>query len=86
MTMRLQMYKGSLKTTLGDLQGDQSKVQLSKCPSFIVVLREQSDQRSSMWLCIIMTSYIKGEIRALWESSDFHVEPDRNISIKVWTN
>jgi hypothetical protein len=41
MTMRLQMSKGSLKTTLGDLQGDQSKVQLSKCPSFIVVLREQ---------------------------------------------
>jgi hypothetical protein len=38
--MRLQMYKGSLKTTLGDLQGDQSKVQLSKCPSFIVDLRE----------------------------------------------
>jgi hypothetical protein len=38
--MRLQMSKGSSKTTLGDLQGDQSKVQLNKCPSFIVGLRE----------------------------------------------
>jgi hypothetical protein len=32
----LQMSKGSRKTTLGDLQGDQSKVQLHKSPSFIV--------------------------------------------------
>jgi hypothetical protein len=30
------------KTTLGDLQRDQSEVQLSKCPSFIVDLRECS--------------------------------------------
>jgi hypothetical protein len=35
-TMRLQMSKRSRKTTLGNLQGDQSKVQLSKSPSFIV--------------------------------------------------
>jgi hypothetical protein len=35
-TMRLQMSKQSRKTTLGNLQGDQSKVQLSKSPSFIV--------------------------------------------------
>jgi hypothetical protein len=35
-TMRLQMSKQSRKTTLGDLQGDQSEVQLSKSPSFIV--------------------------------------------------
>jgi hypothetical protein len=35
-TMRLQMSKRSRETTLGDLQGDQSKVQLSKSPSFIV--------------------------------------------------
>jgi hypothetical protein len=34
------MSKESPETTLGDLQGDQSKVQLSKCPSFIVDLRE----------------------------------------------
>jgi hypothetical protein len=36
-TIRLQMSKRSRKTTLGDLQGDQSKVQLSKSPSFIVI-------------------------------------------------
>jgi hypothetical protein len=32
----LQMSKGSRKTTLGNLQGDQSEVQLHKSPSFIV--------------------------------------------------
>jgi hypothetical protein len=32
----LEMSKGSRKTTLGDLQGDQSEVQLHKSPSFIV--------------------------------------------------
>jgi hypothetical protein len=36
LTMILQMLKGSPKTTLGDLQGDQSEVQLSKSLSFIV--------------------------------------------------
>jgi hypothetical protein len=35
-TVNLQRSKGSRKTTLGDLQRDQSKVQLSKSPSFIV--------------------------------------------------
>jgi hypothetical protein len=35
-TVNLQRSKGSHKTTLGDLQRDQSKVQLSKSPSFIV--------------------------------------------------
>jgi hypothetical protein len=34
--MRLQMSKRSPETTLGNLQGDQSEVQLSKSPSFIV--------------------------------------------------
>jgi hypothetical protein len=32
--------KESPKTTLGDLQRDQSEIQLSKSPSFIVSLRE----------------------------------------------
>jgi hypothetical protein len=34
--MNLQRSEGSRKTTLGDLQRDQSKVRLSKSPSFIV--------------------------------------------------
>jgi hypothetical protein len=34
------MSKRSPKTTLGDLQGDQSKVQLNKSPSFIVSQEE----------------------------------------------
>jgi hypothetical protein len=34
------MSKQSPKTTLGDLQGDQSEVQLSKSPSFIVSQEE----------------------------------------------
>jgi hypothetical protein len=34
--MDLQRSKGSCKTTLGDLQRDQSKVRLSKSPFFIV--------------------------------------------------
>jgi hypothetical protein len=38
--MRLQMSKGSPKTTLGNLQGDQSKVQLHKSLSFIVIQEE----------------------------------------------
>jgi hypothetical protein len=40
MTMRLQMSKQSPKTTLGDLQGDQSEVQLSKSLSFIISQEE----------------------------------------------
>jgi hypothetical protein len=44
LTMILQMSKGSLKTTLGDLQGDQSEVQLYKGPSFIVNQRGINDQ------------------------------------------
>jgi hypothetical protein len=36
MTMNLQRSKRGHRTTLGDLQRDQSKVQLSKSPSFIV--------------------------------------------------
>jgi hypothetical protein len=57
LTMILQMSKGSPKTTLGDLQGDQSEVQLSKSPSFIVNQGGVNDQRRYAWLCIIMTSY-----------------------------
>jgi hypothetical protein len=57
MTMILQMLEGSPKTTLGDLQGDQSEVQLSKSPSFIVNQGGINNQRSYAWLCIIMTSY-----------------------------
>jgi hypothetical protein len=40
MTMILQMLEGSPKTTLGNLQGDQSKVQLHESPSFIVSQEE----------------------------------------------
>jgi hypothetical protein len=56
-TMRLQMSKQSHKTTLGDLQGDQSEVQLSKSPSFIVNQGGINDQRRYACLCIIMMSY-----------------------------
>jgi hypothetical protein len=42
--MILQMSEGSPKTTLGDLQGDQSEVQLSKSPSFIVNQRGINNQ------------------------------------------
>jgi hypothetical protein len=38
----LQMSKRSFKTTLGDLQGDQSEIRLSKSPSFIVGQEEYS--------------------------------------------
>jgi hypothetical protein len=40
MTMILQMSKRSPETTLGDLQGDQSKVQLHKSWPFIVSQEE----------------------------------------------
>jgi hypothetical protein len=43
MMMRLQMSKRSRKTTLGDLTGDQSKVQLSKSPSFYSTLEWMND-------------------------------------------
>jgi hypothetical protein len=39
-TMNLQRSKGSCKTTLGDLQRDQSKLRLSKSLSFIVSREE----------------------------------------------
>jgi hypothetical protein len=60
--MILQMSEGSPKTTLGDLQGDQSEVQLSKSPSFYSKSRGNN---RSMKLCVAVYNYdalqIKGE-------------------------
>jgi hypothetical protein len=60
----LQMLKWSFKTTLGDLQGDQSKVQLSKSPSFIVGQRDIRSTEFCMAVHNYDVVYIKGECRS----------------------
>jgi hypothetical protein len=50
--------KGPSVLTLGNLQGDQSKVQLKKESAIYTKPKGISDQRSSVWLCLIMTLFI----------------------------
>jgi hypothetical protein len=63
-TMRLQMSKRSRKTTLGDLQGDQSKGQLSKSPSFIVLegVSDLTEKHVAVHNYVVVC--IKGEVRS----------------------
>jgi hypothetical protein len=82
-TMILQMSEGSPKTTLGDLQGDQSEVQLSKSPSFIV--NQGGNHRSmefhvAVFNCDIV--YIKGELQSAQADGRSSVWMLRSISTK----
>jgi hypothetical protein len=77
------MSKRSPKTTLGDLQGDQSKVQLHKSPSFIV---SQGSKRSTEFH-VAVHNYglirIKGKSWSPHERLEFRVDMGRRLSIKT---